>query len=103
MEWLSVLAFCLTRMRAESNGRVSDLVASLMEQLNQAAALTDVGVADVAKEYLDNPSLQPFSVPRFSLSDVAVDLKMAVAPSSDTREDQKQSLQTVRRCGVRGI
>jgi hypothetical protein len=89
---LHTCARCGVCCRAESSGRVSDLIASLMEQINQAGAQADAGVADIATQYRDNPLLSAFYIPRFSIADVVVDLKMAVASVSESSADKKTNL-----------
>src|SRR5712664_3761273 len=57
---------------------LGDVIGALVSQLGRGRSQADVATLEVAQIYKNTPLLSEFPIPRFSLDEVVVDLKMAV-------------------------
>ena len=59
--------------------RLSDVVGAVIGQIGKGRSQADIAALEVAQAYKDHPLLKEFPVPRLTLDEVVIDLKMSVS------------------------
>ena len=67
--------------------RLGEVIGAIMTQIDRGRSQADAAVLEVAQLYREHPLLRDFPVPRVTLDEVVIDLKVAVAssPAGHTR------------------
>lgn len=60
---------------------LGEVVGAIMSQISKGRSQADVATLEVAKAYKEHPLLTEFPVPRLTIDEVVIDLKMAIAAS----------------------
>ncbi|MBS1913679.1 MAG: hypothetical protein JST22_16955 [Bacteroidetes bacterium] len=64
---------------------LGDIVGAVISQINRARCQADLVTVEIAQKYHQHPFLSAFPVPRFSLEEVVIDLKVAIAGTAAAR------------------
>ncbi|HVZ41582.1 MAG TPA: hypothetical protein VHI13_20035 [Candidatus Kapabacteria bacterium] len=64
---------------------LGDIVGAVISQVNRARCQADLVTVEIAQKYHQHPFLSTFPVPRFSLEEVVIDLKIAIAGTAAAR------------------
>jgi len=59
--------------------QLNDVLAALLTQIGRGRSQADMATLEMAEAYRDHPLLSGFPVPRVTLDEVVIDLKMAIA------------------------
>lgn len=69
--------------------RVSDVVNSLLKGISLARVKSDLASAAISKQYLDDPDLDAFPVPRAEIRQAEIDVKYAITETVDRVVDEE--------------
>jgi len=63
---------------------LGDVVGALVSEIGRGRSQGDVAAAEIAQIYKDHPVLSSFPIPRMTLDEVVVDLRLAIAETAAT-------------------
>ena len=69
--------------------RISDVVGSLMKGLSTARVKSDLASSALSRQYLEDPALEAFPVPRTEIRQVEIDLKFSVTETVEKVIDEE--------------